>query len=299
MEFLQVTDLIHAAFDSSRSDHGPTRALSGAALDLPSIVGLAVGVGEGTDDFGLLVLITGDGESRDAAERFQQATPGRVEVLETGGLFEPEARIGDAIRPVPVDKRGTLGAWVEHEGKAGFLTNHHVVETTYRSPVGTDIVTVAGGVGGPVLATVSFSSTRPATSSERFIDAAVAVLHDPSSITSGDVTIKGTGPHPSLGDTVRKYGATTGATTGRVVGLEARVRIKYGFGNALLDSVILVSGEGGPFSAPGDSGAVVRDAADRAVALHVGANPAKADRAAVSVGHYIEPVLRHVHATLL
>jgi hypothetical protein len=299
MEFSQVTDLIDAAFNSSGSAHGPTRALSGVALELPSIVGLAVGAGDGVGDFGLLVLIVGDVESRDAAQRFQQGTPGRVELLETGGLFEPHACIGDAIRPVRIDKRGTIGAWVEHEGRTALLTNHHVVETTYRNPVGTDVVTVAGGVDGPVLATVSFSSTRPATSSEPFIDAAVAVLRDPSSIGPGHVTINGTGPLPSLGDTVRKYGATTGATTGHVVGLQARVRMKYSFGNALLDSAILVSGEGGLFSAPGDSGAVVRDTSDRAVALHVGATPKRAGRDGVSVGHSIEPVLRHVNAKLL
>jgi hypothetical protein len=70
----------------------------------------------------------------------------------------------------------------------------------------------------------------------------------------------------ALNQTVRKYGRTTGLTTGSVVGLNATVNVGYSHGTARFVGQIIVRGNG-QFSRSGDSGSLIVDANRRPVGL--------------------------------
>ena len=56
---------------------------------------------------------------------------------------------------------------------------------------------------------------------------------------------------------VKKYGRTTGLTTGTVTGVNATVMITYDIGQARFVKQVIIQGSGGPFSAGGDSGSLI------------------------------------------
>lgn len=93
------------------------------------------------------------------------------------------------------------------------------------------------------------------------VDAALGLPLDPSLIEpstlgeAGQVFLKGF-TNLEMGTPVRKYGRTTGFTTGQVVGLDASVQVQYGEAQiALFDQQIVIDPPG--FSAPGDSGSLI------------------------------------------
>jgi hypothetical protein len=56
---------------------------------------------------------------------------------------------------------------------------------------------------------------------------------------------------------VKKYGRTTGLTTGAVTGVNATVMIKYDKGQTRFIKQVIIQGSGGSFSAGGDSGSLI------------------------------------------
>ena len=60
-----------------------------------------------------------------------------------------------------------------------------------------------------------------------------------------------------LGRQVRKYGASTGMTAGRVLGLNATVRVTFGEGSTRFVDQILVRGNGSGFLKAGDAGSLL------------------------------------------
>jgi hypothetical protein len=72
-----------------------------------------------------------------------------------------------------------------------------------------------------------------------------------------------------LGQKVRKSGRTTGSTYGHVTQISVTVTVGYGGGKSALfeDQIIIESLDGTSFSAPGDSGSIVQNMGNSAVAL--------------------------------
>ena len=77
---------------------------------------------------------------------------------------------------------------------------------------------------------------------------------------------------PDVGDRVRKMGRTTNITFGRVIGMDAVVRVSYGDdGVALFEDQIIVEGDAGDFSAGGDSGSwIIRNDESLVALLYAG-----------------------------
>ena len=101
-------------------------------------------------------------------------------------------------------------------------------------------------------------------------DSAVAKIHS-SVVNSGlvDDTYPQIGSRltgfgdPTIGMQVQKCGRTTGYTTGRVLGINASFTIGYDFGSARFDQCVVLT----TMSKGGDSGSIIQDMSERAVAL--------------------------------
>ncbi|MYD95612.1 MAG: hypothetical protein F4Y02_18445 [Chloroflexi bacterium] len=158
---------------------------------------------------------------------------------------------------------GTLGCLVDTPVGRCILSNNHVL---------------AGSIGdyiyqpGPSDAAASGSSTRIAalTDFERLrfggainrIDAAIAGLHDVALATPDIMTIglpANPPVAPALGQAVVKHGRTTGLTFGSVVDTSFDGDVYYDGNVAYFEDQIVVVGDSGPFSEPGDSGSLVLD----------------------------------------
>lgn len=71
----------------------------------------------------------------------------------------------------------------------------------------------------------------------------------------------------NVGLQVQKSGRTTGHTTGRVVGIGATVHVGYDHGTAKFIRQVIIEGDSGQFSGPGDSGSLICDMQNRPVGL--------------------------------
>ena len=212
-------------------------------------------------------------------------TPVRIEVtgefwaLGDGPRAEeadnPVDRRGRFPRPVPIGvsggqpdvTAGTIGARVS-DGKRTFaLSNNHVFANRNDANRGDDILQPGRVDGGTDPANSigtlhDFERLRfcaALTCPDNRIDAAIALT------TSGNL---GTGTpadgygeprtgttSATLGQTVQKYGRTTGLTTGMVSGINATINVNYNKGTVRFVDQILISD--GRFSQGGDSGSLV------------------------------------------
>ncbi|MFI2753813.1 hypothetical protein ACGIF2_10300 [Cellulomonas sp. P22] len=224
---------------------------------------------------------------------------GRIRPVTTEHLVSPEGsdrRIGhrppvatalavgqtDRVRPLRpgvsiahVDvTAGTLGAFVRVDGVLHALSNYHVLVGSPQGQIGDVVVQPGPADGGhapqdrvgTLAASVPLEHGRNAT-----VDAAVAVLDDPTvdldypvgRITSTTVAFGG--------EDVAKIGRTTALTVGRVTAIELDdVVVGYGggLGNLRFDDQIEVESTGeGPFSRGGDSGSLVYRADGVAIGL--------------------------------
>ncbi|MFC1981632.1 Ig-like domain-containing protein [Chloroflexota bacterium] len=97
----------------------------------------------------------------------------------------------------------------------------------------------------------------------------------------------------TLGLDVKKYGRTTGLTSGEVVDIHATISVRYDSGTARFDDQIGIVGDGVDFSAGGDSGSlIVTDVNDSPVALLF------AGGGAYTFGNPIQAVLDELKAEL-
>ena len=161
---------------------------------------------------------------------------------------------------------GTLGCLVDTPRGRCILSNCHVLAVTNDdASLGDHIYQPSPAEGAG-----SGTSTRIATLTDfeplRFgsavnrIDAAIAALDDVASTTPDIMTI---GPPanppvaPLLGQSVVKHGRTTGLTFGSVVDTSFDGNVHYDGGVAYFEDQIVVAGDAGPFSEPGDSGSLV------------------------------------------
>lgn len=158
---------------------------------------------------------------------------------------------------------GTLGAYLWLDGKAYIVSNSHVIANSGLASLGDPVLQPGSFDGGeePQDSIGRLSAFKPFdTRVLNKVDVAVAEA-DPAAV---DDRILGLGPwadvramripEMSVGDTVVKSGRTSGFTDGKILSLDARVRV-YGYpqGTVEFEDCMVVEGavEGG------DSGSVV------------------------------------------
>jgi hypothetical protein len=177
---------------------------------------------------------------------------------------------------------GTLGCFVRSKaGQIGVLSNNHVLGNINRAKKGDAILQQAAADGGVVPRSVvgSFARLVKLLPKGNKVDAAWAVIEPKyldaklyadyagksrTGLVKSDDIVKS--------DKVWKVGRTTGLTRGTITAIELDgVAVGYpDFGTASFDGQIEVTGATGPFSLPGDSGSLILDEKNRALALLFG-----------------------------
>ncbi|HKZ14721.1 MAG TPA: trypsin-like peptidase domain-containing protein [Solirubrobacterales bacterium] len=201
----------------------------------------------------------------------------------------PVARIANA-RGVP----GTVGGLVTAPGDgAMLLTSHHVLFGA-GAEAGEPVWSVGEGEDEPDFRRVGVAlrgrlGTVIYMGAEHHVDCALVALDRASRRASRQRALRLASPRPPRpGDRVFKLGGATGATEGVVVDVEyPAVAELHGRTHAAPRQILVGALDGaGPFSAPGDSGAALRDVDGAAVGLLWGAT----DRGE-SLACHIGPVL--------
>ncbi|MCA9605768.1 MAG: hypothetical protein KC619_09245 [Myxococcales bacterium] len=264
--------------------------------DLDVVLGVGIGFAEDPDDpvsdpgEGCLQLYTSQPVTKDEAVNYVDAAFG-VSALATGNIPVRVIHTGpiDALshrfqaRPAPggvsIGHRnitaGTLGCLAQgraapRDARMLVLSNNHVLANVNSAAPG-DIILQPGPADGGVVGThdigflerfvtISFTNTN-------YVDCATAWV-DPGKVRPELVYLRSgipqhfrTGTTPktaTVGMTVGKSGRTTQLRVGRVVGVNARIRVNMGGGRiALFDDQITIQGVNGDFSRGGDSGSLV------------------------------------------
>jgi hypothetical protein len=187
-----------------------------------------------------------------------------------GGMSVGHYRIG----------AGTIGAVVRDSGKDNgrryILSNNHVLADCNNALLGDAIYQPGPGDNGTVadqIATLARSINLDfALRAYNLVDCAIAQVDEPKLVSSD---IYGVGSvtrtiRPEIGMSVMKYGRTTQLTHGTIDTFEADIRVDYlGRGRTTFRNVFAILGTapGLPFSAAGDSGALIVDDQQRACAL--------------------------------
>jgi len=188
---------------------------------------------------------------------------------------------GISVSPVGVTYAGTIGCFLRHHGDNGeeilVLSNNHVLARVDSLPIGTELVqpgpetgqtspeNVFGTLRGTIKLQFSSSPSSPATN--RY-DAAVGTVTNPRDVQGGMLCggvayTPGVIGVPVPGMRVIKSGRRTGITRGDVVATGVGpVQVNYGTAisprlASFEDTIEIVSVGGGPFSLPGDSGAII------------------------------------------
>ena len=204
-----------------------------------------------------------------------------TEVVPTTG-FRPAQPVrhrpasgGASVGLAYVNGAGTFGCLVEDPaGDRYLLSNNHVIADINRAPIGSPIIQPAKFDGGVTprddIARLAAFEPIDFAGANR-VDAAVGALTDPAIAVPGALTL-GPFAHPpvpgAVGQRVRKHGRTTAHTRGIVVDANFDGFVDYGpVGVAWFEDQIVIEGEGGAFSAAGDSGALIVDEGDYPLAL--------------------------------
>ena len=196
---------------------------------------------------------------------------------------------GVQISPAGANFVGTMGCLVRRRGGKLFaLSNNHVLADTNQLPLGTSIVQAFGPGPQDVFAKLTafepirFPSISTPTPRNR-IDAAIAAVSDNSLVAAGRMfgipryTPLLAAPRPAM--QVIKSGRTTAVTRSIISAIRVNgVMVDYGEPHnpmiATFDGCVVVAG--GAFSAGGDSGSVILDAASgRPVALLFAGDPTR------------------------
>jgi hypothetical protein len=221
-------------------------------------------------------------------------------VIEAGRLFASSsrqrpaknrpARPGDSIGFEYPDPRaswlmaGTFGALARRGEDLLILSNNHVLALENQMPLDSPVFQPGLLDGGDrkrdtIALLKEFVPLRGNVANE--VDCALAKVLDPRSVLASFRrpvgALKSAQPiEPTDGMSVVKVGRTTGYTKGVIFDTSADFRVQYPeLGNLLFQNQILIRGDKGAFSAPGDSGAIIVDPKSKGpVALLFGGSPA-------------------------
>jgi len=189
-----------------------------------------------------------------------------------GGSCVSGDRTGRFDRPVPIGvstghpaiTAGTIGARVTDGFNVYALSNNHVYADENAASIHDNVLqpgTYDGGTNpADAIGTLDdFVTIVFSTAASNTVDAAIALTTTGqlgnATPCDGYGTPKSTTLEPSLNMKVKKYGRTTGLTTGQVYAIHATVNIGYGTGTArFVDQIVITPGN---FSAGGDSGSLI------------------------------------------
>lgn len=285
-------------------------------LAIPGVVGTAVGIGHGNAP--VIKVYTADASVRG----IPGSVGGFTVVVEAVGVISaqpdpcggppwqrpPECSGGEDPtgrfdRPVPIGvstghpsiTAGTIGACVTDGTEIYALSNNHVYADENTASIGDNVIQPGAYDGGtdPADAIGTLDAFVPIKfdGSANQVDAAIA-LSSPSELgtstpSDGYGTPSSTPVAAFVSLEVKKYGRTTGQTTGKVDAINASVNVGYDTGVALFTGQVIIKPTGGgSFSAGGDSGSLIVTASgNNPVALLFAGNNT------ITVGNPISEVL--------
>ena len=199
---------------------------------------------------------------------------GQAKGSKKGGRPKPSVdRTATFGRPVPIGvstghpniTAGTIGARViDGNGNVYALSNNHVYADQNYASIGDAVIQPGTFDGGSLpadyIGTLSDYQILDFNGGDNVIDAAIALssTEDLGNATPSD----GYGVPPTntidaaVGHKVKKYGRTTGLTSGRVDAINATLNVGYGTGVVarFVQQIIITPGD---FSAGGDSGSLI------------------------------------------
>jgi hypothetical protein len=204
---------------------------------------------------------------------------------------------------------GTIGAVVrdsgrEDNGRRYLLSNNHVLANSNDAAPG-DLIFQPGPLDGGMgaehrIATLSRFARLNFLGRENTVDGAIAEVADGAALAE----ICSIGPlngavRPARDLVVIKHGRTTGLTKGVITDVDADIRVDYDeAGVALFVNTVVIRGlpPTTPFSAGGDSGAVIVECQGRRACALLFAGSGVAD---VTFANPIQAVLRRLRIRLL
>jgi hypothetical protein len=194
----------------------------------------------------------------------------------TSLLHARPVKFGAGISHIQGEVGGSLGCIVTKDGNDAcyVLSACHVLALAGKAKVG-DVIVEPGRpdpAAAPFAILTEFEPLKANDAPNRF-DAAIARLSQKTDVTAA-IPLIGFQPDPMDAtefQSVRKYGAGTGATLGVVTSIASRAVLGLGSDSFLFEDVIEVLGAGDSFSSGGDSGALVVDArTHRPIGLVIG-----------------------------
>jgi len=287
----------------------------------PRSIALGVAASSNNEDYKLAVRVQNplllEGKE---VQTIRQMAKGEVDVRYIGQVQKRQApwyqqkcrpiRIGCSVAHFMVTA-GTVGAFVQSAGQnAMVLSNNHVLANENIASVGDAILQPGPYDGGqnPADQIATLTQFVPINfASPNTVDCAVAGLAAGINFDSKNLDQIGqlTGVRPSpvnTGDAVAKVGRTTGVTHGTVLSFELdNVTVGYDSGSATFDGQIEIEGVGtSPFSQGGDSGSLVVDQENLAVALlFAGADVGGSNGQGLTYANPIAAVLQALSITLI
>ncbi len=255
-------------------------------LEIPGVVGTAIGLGH--DGNAAIAIFT----ENHGVPRLPASLDGiPVKVYVTGQIFAQSAQSTDN-RPARIGvstgserlykyrgrwwcSSGTLGARVADDSNVYALSNNHVYAQENEGQKGDRILQpgradmegcgaadqIDDAVIGTLYSWVPIIFHRKANNT---VDAAIALtgvdMVGTSTPDDGYGTPSATAVDAYLEQPVKKYGRTTGMTSGTVTGLNATVLVTYPSGTAKFINQIVIGGNSdSTFSDSGDSGSLIVD----------------------------------------
>jgi hypothetical protein len=250
---------------------------------IPNIVGIGLGLkfieGRPTDEVVIVVLVVRKLPVSQVPSL--SLIPERINGVATDvhafGLIAAHTA-GRLPRPVPCGSdigprcgSGTLGCLVIANNKLCILSNNHVLATTNDGRPGDCVFQPGGGFSVPrdpadrIGQLEAFVPIDFRPGADNRVDGALALtswdsaydLVDPA--LAGGVRMAEDPLEPALGMNVHKVGMHTDHTFGQIIAAHVdNVPVAYeGKGMANFNRQIVIQGQGGDFSRPGDSGALI------------------------------------------
>ena len=252
-----------------------------ALMAEPGVVGTAIGLGQGAQPVVLVLLeyggLPGIPEELEGVPVHPVVT-GKIYALPKppgtpggggGGSLGPTDRWP---RPVPIGvstghpaiTAGTISCRVTDGTNVYALSNNHVYANQNAANIGDNVLQPGTYDGGTdpddAIGTLADFQWIDFSGGDNRIDAAIALSSTAelgnATPSGGYGTPKSTTVAAYLNQKVKKYGRTTGLTTGQVYALNATVDVNYGGGNVarFVEQIIITPGS---FSAGGDSGSLI------------------------------------------
>jgi hypothetical protein len=194
---------------------------------------------------------------------------GRIRAQAFGRIPRP-VQCGCEIGPAGGGESGTLGCLVIANDQLFILSNNHVMAKVNKFPGGTHILqpgAVSHGQDPADLIGVldgGYPRIDFTPGADNRVDAALALtswsddfnLVDPTFVDG--VVMSEDSVQAAVGMNVHKIGMRTDHTSGQVIAAHMdSMPVGYDVGTANFNDMVVVTGQGGLFSAPGDSGAVI------------------------------------------